>query len=375
MTLQEEINIRSKEVFAEAYSMSVGELMNLYSNDELDIHPEFQRFFRWDIEQKSKLIESLLLGIPIPSIFVSQRDDGVWDVIDGLQRLSTIFEFSGILKNENGKLFPMSSLSKTPYLPSLENKKYEDDTDPTNSFTISQRLLLKRSKFDLKILKQSSDPHLKYELFQRINSLGTQLSPQEIRNCLLIMADKSFFEWVLKLSKDSDFQNCTSLCGSDLDERSDIELVLRFFIFKNVDLSNISSDWKNISDFISEIAIEMSDPLNLNRDAEEEIFKKTFQILNKTLAEDSFRRYNFNKNKFEGMFMVTAFEAISIGIGSNIDDWYCHYEDGDLIEKLKEKSKELWRNEEFSRATGRGSRWNTRARTIVPIGKQIFQYN
>ena len=70
--------------------MSIGEMINLYKDDELEVHPEFQRFFRWDEEQKSKLIESLLLGIPIPPIFVAQKLNGRWDVIDGQQRLSTI---------------------------------------------------------------------------------------------------------------------------------------------------------------------------------------------------------------------------------------------------------------------------------------------
>ena len=102
MSLTEEIEARRAEVRSDGYPMSIGELINLYRDGELDIHPEFQRFFRWSEEQKSRLIESILLDIPIPSIFVSQRDDGVWDVIDGLRRLSTIFELVGELTDEAG---------------------------------------------------------------------------------------------------------------------------------------------------------------------------------------------------------------------------------------------------------------------------------
>ena len=98
MSLDQEIKDRGSEIHSDGYAMSIGELMNLYRDGELDIHPEFQRFYRWSVEQKSRLIESILLGIPIPSIFVSQREDGVWDVIDGVQRLSTILEFAGELK-------------------------------------------------------------------------------------------------------------------------------------------------------------------------------------------------------------------------------------------------------------------------------------
>lgn len=117
MLLQEEIDEKSKEIYTDGYPMSIGELISLYKDGELDIRPEFQRFYRWSLLQKSKLIESILLGIPIPSIFVSQRDDGVWDVVDGLQRLATIFEFVGILKDEMGTRLPPSSLLETEYLP------------------------------------------------------------------------------------------------------------------------------------------------------------------------------------------------------------------------------------------------------------------
>src|ERR1700690_4336180 len=99
----EEIETKAQTIHTDAYPMSIGELISVYKDEELDIHPEFQRFFRWTELQKSKFIESILLGIPIPSIFVSQREDGVWDVVDGVQRLSTIFEFTGVLRNEDGK--------------------------------------------------------------------------------------------------------------------------------------------------------------------------------------------------------------------------------------------------------------------------------
>jgi len=110
MGLQEELENRRKEIRTDAYSMSVGELNNLYENREIEIHPEFQRFFRWSPTPKTRLIESLLIGLPIPQVFVSQREDGIWDVVDGLQRLSTIYEFVGILRDENGQKQPPSTL-------------------------------------------------------------------------------------------------------------------------------------------------------------------------------------------------------------------------------------------------------------------------
>ena len=154
----------------------LAELMSVYRDGELDIHPEFQRFFRWTPLQKSKFIESILLGIPVPSIFVSQREDGVWDVVDGVQRLSTIFEFVGILRNEKKEQIPASTLVGTDYLPSLDGRVWEDPSRPKQEFPSSLRLNFKRQKLDLKIIKKESDPNTKYDLFERLNTLGSQLS-------------------------------------------------------------------------------------------------------------------------------------------------------------------------------------------------------
>ena len=128
------------------YPVSIGEWISLYERNELDIHPEFQRFFRWSPKQKSRLIESILLGIPIPPIFVAQRPDGVWDVVDGLQRLSTILQFVGILKQEDGTLVGPLTLESTKYLPSLGGHRWDDPESPEASLTTAQRLIIKRRK-------------------------------------------------------------------------------------------------------------------------------------------------------------------------------------------------------------------------------------
>jgi uncharacterized protein with ParB-like and HNH nuclease domain len=102
MNLLQQVEEKRKEIFTDSYPMSIGELVNLYKDGDLEINPAFQRFFRWSETQKVRLIESILLGIPLPSIFVAQREDGVWDLVDGLQRISTILYFMNELKNEEG---------------------------------------------------------------------------------------------------------------------------------------------------------------------------------------------------------------------------------------------------------------------------------
>ncbi|MEL6333394.1 MAG: DUF262 domain-containing protein, partial [Cyanobacteria bacterium J06626_26] len=73
MSLETEISQYAAKVSTDSYSMSVGELISMYRDGELNIHPEFQRFFRWKVEQKSRFLESLLLGIPVPPVFVSEQ--------------------------------------------------------------------------------------------------------------------------------------------------------------------------------------------------------------------------------------------------------------------------------------------------------------
>jgi hypothetical protein len=123
--LAEEITSAQRLVRTDAYQMSIGEIVSMYDNREIIIDPEFQRLFRWDIGQKSKLIESILLGIPLPSIFVFERENGSWELIDGLQRVSTVLEFMGKLCNPNGGVEPPSILEGTKYLPSLHNAVWE----------------------------------------------------------------------------------------------------------------------------------------------------------------------------------------------------------------------------------------------------------
>jgi len=97
--LEKEIESAQRLVKTDAYSLSVGEIVNMYKDKEFIINPDFQRLFRWEIGQKSKLIESILLGIPLPSIFVFEKQDSTWELIDGLQRISTLLEFMGQLKH------------------------------------------------------------------------------------------------------------------------------------------------------------------------------------------------------------------------------------------------------------------------------------
>lgn len=361
MSLQEEIDLKSKTIKSDGYAMSIGELASMYKEGELDIHPDFQRMFRWNDEQKTRLIESILLGIPIPSIFVAQRENGIWDVIDGLQRLSTIFQFMGILKDTNENLLEPLKLLKTKALPSLENKVWESK-NLTESFTMTQRLIIKRAKLDIKIISRESDVDAKYELFQRLNTNGSSLSDQELRNCLLIMVNKDFYNKIDNMSKNQDFQNTISLTENSISQSYDKELVLRYLIYKNCNPQDISRS-SELGSFITDKMIEFATSDKLNMDYEIEVFDKTFKLLNENLEDNAFRKFSKEKNKFIGPFSISAYECIIPAISS------CSH----TISDLNGKIKKMWSNDIFESNSGAGLRAADRVKKLIPLGKKLFK--
>lgn len=170
MQLDNEIEKSKRLVRTDAYQMSIGEIVSMYKDGELIINPDFQRLFRWEQSQKSKLLESILLGIPLPPIFVFETQASKWELIDGLQRISTILEFMGLLKLD-GKLLNPSILEATKYLRSLRNSVWQESTEidipvsDQNALSSSQQLAIRRSRLGVEILKRPSDDNTNMTCF------------------------------------------------------------------------------------------------------------------------------------------------------------------------------------------------------------------
>lgn len=366
MNLQDEINKNSKLVYTESYSMSIGELANLYKDGELDIHPEFQRVFRWDNYQKSKLIESIMLDIPIPSIFVSQRDDGVWDVIDGVQRLSTFFEFMGILKDDKGEIKKSLILEETKYFKTFKDMAWEGNHI---SFTTEQRIAFKRAKISINIIKQNSAPDAKYELFQRINTGGTKLSNQEVRNCIIIMENKKFFDRLCNLAKNEIFIDYLGISQNQVLQKYDLELILRFLIAININDVNNISIVKDINEFLDEKTLDLCKLKDDDFIKLENIFNEVFEIIGKLNIE--FRKYNNKKQKFEGQFLSYIFTSITYGIFKNKEN-IKELESSNSLEKLENKIKKMSLENEYLELTDSGNRAIQKYRDSLKFGERFL---
>ena len=366
--LQHQIDAKRSEIHSDQYSISIGELANLYRDRELDIHPEFQRFYRWSDEQKSRFIESILLGIPIPSFFVAQRDDGKWDVIDGLQRLSTIFQLMGLLKDQDDHQVPPLRLTRTKYLPSLDGMVWDKSGEllPVSPVLSSaQQLFIKRAKLDVKIVLRESGDAAKFELFQRLNTGGAELSEQEIRNAMLVAANRGFYRWMKELAAYASFSDCVLLSERAQAEQFDLELVLRFLVFRTVqehDLRNIG----DLGEFLTDRMMDLSPKFTEFEEIEMSAFTRTFAILASSAGGDAFRRYDLGRQKFTGGFSISAFEVVALGVGYNIDSLPPHF---NIVHAIKA----IWSNGEFLNSSGSGVRASTRIPKTVSLGRQQFR--
>lgn len=363
MPIVEEVDVARKDIRTDDYPMSIGEWINLYQDGDLDIHPEFQRFFRWTDQQKSNLIESILLGIPLPPIFVSQRKDGVWDVIDGLQRLSTIFQFIGILKDENGATVPPLQLRSTNYLPSLKDICWESE-DEALSLPDALRRVIKRTKIHVSIVLKESDENTKYELFQRLNTGGSQLSAQEVRNCILVMVNREFYGWLDELRKNDAFRETLALSDKPLLEAYDMEQVLRFLILAEAHEDELASIG-DVGVYLNERMVSIARDDHYNRGGWQKRFEDTFRTLQQAVGDNAFKRYSVVKHRHEGGFLVSQFEAVSCGVAWNL-------ERGTLCEDLPSAIREIWSDARFTDWAASGITAARRLRRIVPFAREHF---
>lgn len=362
-TLQKEIAEKRTEFKSESYPMSIGELINLYEKGEIVINPDFQRYFRWTDTQKSRLIESILLGIPIPSIFVFQREDGIWEVVDGLQRISTLIQFMSELPKledipQKGKL----KLQATKYLPSLEGIVWEAKSAEEIEMPTPLKLFIKRAKLNFSIILSDSGKNAKFDIFQRLNTGGTYASDQEVRNSVMIMVNKPTFLWFKKLALNPDFLETISLSDRLADEQYPMELVLRHIALTHFEYSHK----KELSDYFDDIIEIILADQNFPYDKYEKLFNQTFELLNILEGENIFKRYD--GNSFKGKFLESSFEAISIGVATN----YSSYDLPSDNNFIKEKIKKIHTEEQFRRYTGSGSNARTRIPKVVPFAKEFF---
>jgi hypothetical protein len=336
------IDEQSLTVRTDSLDISFGEISSMYEGGELVIRPAYQRLFRWSNTQQSQFIESLLLGLPIPPIFVIETETREYELIDGLQRISTYLRFTGGLKDKN-KL----KLSNCDIVRELNNLTI-DDLSP------ALKIKVKRSYVKMYIIKKESPARVKYDLFKRLNTGGSLLEAQEIRNSTIRFLDETFVDFIQERSKDENFKNCLDNVQDYLLERQfDDELVLRLFTLKNGELQRYRREGQEtLADFLTKYAEDVAGKL-VYFDYEEEklIFEKTFTVLNNALGKSVFSEHE--------QFLAFHYEAISVATASVVDkinadntEHCSKIKDNILLLKKDKNFKDSTENKKHKRTSG-----------------------
>ena len=198
---------------------SIKFIEEMIENGDIDFTPDFQRNFVWNSIQKSKLIESLLLRIPLPIFYFAEDKEGRLTIVDGLQRLTTIKEF---MNNE-------FSLNHLEYLDDGVKGRYYKSNPEKKQLGIDAKYYrwFNMSQFAVNVIDPSSPYKVKYDIFRRINTGGKPLNNQEIRNCL---SSKKLRTLLLEMSALEEFKEATngSVRGTRMADR---EIALRFISF------------------------------------------------------------------------------------------------------------------------------------------------
>lgn len=218
-----------RHIDAQEDKWTVRQLWDEYTGGRLIVEPDFQREYVWDPVRASRYVESLLLNLPTPPIFTSDEQDGTLVVIDGHQRLETLFRFmQPLLKGPaevKGVEVPWRSLSPLT-LRSLEVMP-EFNGRGITSLSIDDREKLWQTKLNIIRLPVTTHPDMKYALFARLNQGSMSLNNQELRNCLY---RGPYNKLIAQLSEDRAFLRLWDVSTPDKRMRHR-ELVLRFFAF------------------------------------------------------------------------------------------------------------------------------------------------
>lgn len=261
------------KIFTDQGDPEVDSLFNKWKRGKLVIQPDFQRQFVWDQIKSCKLIESALLDIPLPVVYISQENDGKEYVIDGQQRLTSFFSFiDGSFPD--GSSFKLKGLKVYKEL----NKKKFNELDEKYQDAI------RYCKLRTIIFRKESDPNLKFEIFERLNTGSVSLNDQELRNCIY----RGTYNKLLKeLSQDSDFTGLMGITKPDK-RMKDIEIVLRFSAFYHQTYLNYKPPMRN---FLSK---EMEKFQFINDDDASDLksaFKNSVSIIKSLLGNHAFRRF------------------------------------------------------------------------------------
>ena len=349
MTLEEKYADQMRQIFPTKIDLPMFTLKTQIE-EQINLAPDFQRRERWNDERRSRFIESIIMNVPIPPVFLGEEDYGRYVVLDGRQRLTAAYDFlSDRLRLKGLKVWK-----------ELNGNNYSDLKRKGLERTIERRFL------PAVLLTRESSPEVKYDVFDRLNTGGVVANPMEVRNAIY---RGPFSKLLHALSADADFralwgipEDRTELEKNTLfREMHDLELVLRFFALMPGTLGGL-----RFKDRLSETMLEK------NREYEErpkaaaddkERFLRAIGKAKVILGAEAFRRRE--KSGELGSRSVPFADAILQAMGDIQEPV-----ESALVPKIRAALTGLWSNETFLAAVSTGTNGESAIRVRISLARR-----
>ena len=250
---------------------SLRQLVDMIVDGDIDLAPDFQRQYVWKAWQRWGLIESLLLGIPLPSFYFNEDASGRLQVVDGVQRLTTIFQY---VTDKNLKL------GKVTYLHELEGQSFDE-------LAALFRRRLNSAQFVAHVIDPQTPYRVKFDIFRRINTGGSPLSAQEIRHCMSGPRSRKFLKG---LATDQSFTTATGGALQNHPRMADREVALRFVGFRLFTADEYAQHG-SFDEFLSFVTEQLDDPDNQSLDQFRDDFVRGMTNCYAAFGEHAFRKW------------------------------------------------------------------------------------
>ena len=268
------LKLSERKIFTKPSDPTIDSLYGKNKMGKLILQPDFQRQVVWDKTKASRLVESVLLDVPLPTVYLAEEQDGKVSVIDGQQRLTAFFSFIDGIWPVDKSDFKFTGLQVYKVL----NKKFFRDLDDSTQEKI------KDASIRTITFMKDSDANLKFEIFERLNTGSVPLNDQELRNCIY---RGEYMSLLKELAEDPDFMDLLGLTKHDSRMR-DIELVLRFASFHHATYLNYKPPMRK---FLND---DMDRYRNITAKEAAELrssFKNAVQNIRSLVGKNAFRRF------------------------------------------------------------------------------------
>jgi Protein of unknown function DUF262 len=361
MSVLDEVNRHRNDVVTDTYTITWRELIGQYKDRDLIINPDYQRLFRWDLDQQTQYIESIMLSIPSPPVFLARNDDSRSEVIDGLQRISTVLKFFaadiGATKepgDEESSEIEQNNITRPTRLAS---GRIVTSLEGFTATTLPETLVrgIRYARITVILLEKESTKKARYEVFRRLNKFGSPLGDQEIRNCTARLLGKEFPDQLRRVAGSAPLIESLGLSEEAMRRMGVEEMLLRLLALSYSEQRLRHQVREYLDDFMEfaaegkfQLTAEIEDRLN-----------RTFRLINEAVPEGrAFRLGNHG-------FSTNLFDVVATGVFHNIDTLSADH--------LRERLKALLPSNDLKVLIGSGSNTRKKMQGRVDLGKKWFQ--